>query len=174
MTQVGPEFNKAPDYVATGFFLPEDSMTYQAEASLRSGPFWLHGEYVRTELEAPKFQDPVLDGYHITASWILTGEVREYNKRVGIFRPVPIARTVEQNGWGAWEVGTRFSHLDLSEAPGPMGGDAGKMDVWFLALNWWLSPYFNVNLNSRYITLDRFGVEGNSQGITSRIMLVLE
>lgn len=173
-TQSGPEFNKAPDYVQTGLFLPKDSMTYQAEASLRSGPFWLHGEYVRTDLDAPTYNDPTLSGYHVTASWILTGEMREYNKRVGIFRPVPIARTVDQNGWGAWEIGTRFSHLDLSEAPDPMGGDAGDMDVWSLALNWWLTPYFNVNVNYRYITLDRFGVEGNSQGVTSRILLMLE
>jgi phosphate-selective porin OprO/OprP len=174
VTQNGPEVNKSPDFVATDFFLPEDSMTYQLEASLRSGPFWLHGEWVRTELEAPEFQDPTLGGYHITASWILTGEVREYNRRVGIFKPIAVSRTVEQNGWGAWEVGTRFSHLDLSEAPGSMGGDAGELDVWSAALNWWLTPYFNVNLNYRYITLDRFGVEGTSQSITSRIMLVLE
>ena len=102
VTQSGPEFNRAPDYMATAFLETDDSMTYQAEASLRSGPFWLHGEYVRTDLDAPAYGDPSFDGYHVTASWILTGEVRPYNKRVGIFRPIQVARTVEQNGWGAW------------------------------------------------------------------------
>jgi len=174
VTQTGPEFNRAPDYVSTAFFEPEDSMTYQAEASLRSGPFWLHGEYVRTNFDAPAYNDPSIDGYHVTASWILTGEVRPYNKRVGIFKPIPVARTVEQNGWGAWEVSTRFSALDMSEAPGPDGGDGGDMDIWSLGLNWWLTPYMNVNVNYRYITLDRFGVEGSSHGIDSRIMLILE
>jgi len=149
-------------------------MTYQAEASLRSGPFWLHGEYVRTDLDAPAYDDPSIDGYHVTASWILTGEVRPYNKRVGIFKPIPVARTVEQNGWGAWEVSTRFSTLDMSEAPGPKVGGGGDMDVWSLGLNWWLTPYMNVNVNYRYITLDRYGVEGSSQGFDSRIMLILE
>jgi phosphate-selective porin OprO/OprP len=173
-TQTGPEFNRAPDYVATAFIEPEDSMTYQAEASLRSGPFWLHGEYVRTDLDAPAYNDPSIDGYHVTASWILTGEVRPYNKRVGIFKPIPVARTVEQNGWGAWEISTRFSALDMSEVPGPDGGDAGDMGIWSLGLNWWLTPYMNVNVNYRYITLDRFGVEGSSQGFDSRIMLILE
>ena len=173
-TQSGPEFNRAPDYVATDFFEPDDSMTYQAEASLRSGPFWLHGEYVRTDLDAPAYGDPSIDGYHVTASWILTGEVRPYNKRVGIFKPIPIARTVKQNGWGAWEVSTRFSTLDLSEAPGPDELDAGDVDIWSLGLNWWLTPYFNFNINYRYATLDRFGVEGSSQGFVSRIGLILE
>jgi phosphate-selective porin OprO/OprP len=171
--QAGPEVNKAPNYVETDFFFPENSMTYQAEASLRTGPFWLHSEYVRTDLDAPTFTDPTIEGYHITASWILTGEIRPYNKRVGIFKPIAVARTVEQNGWGAWEVSTRFSTLDMSEAPGLDGGDAGEMDIWSLGLNWWLNPYMNVNVNYRYADLDRFGVEGSSQSITTRIMLIL-
>jgi phosphate-selective porin OprO/OprP len=173
-TQTGPEFNMAPDFVATAFLEPDNSMTYQAEASLRSGPFWLHGEYVRTDLDAPVYRDPSIDGYHITASWILTGEVRPYNRRVGIFKPIAVARTVEQNGWGAWEISARFSNLDMSEAPDPEGFDAGDMDVWSLGLNWWLTPYFNVNANYRYAILDRFGVEGSSQGFTTRMMLILE
>lgn len=173
-TQTGPEVNKAPDYMATALLNPDRAMTYQTEASLRSGPFWLHGEYVRTELDDPAYNDPVIDGYHVTASWILTGEVRSYNKRVGIFKPIAVARTVEQNGWGAWEVSTRFSTLDMSEAPDPMGKDAGEMDVWSLGLNWWLTPYMNFNVNYRYITLDRFGVEGTSQGFTTRLMMILE
>ncbi len=173
-TQSGPEFNQAPDYVSTAFFEPEDSMTYQAEASLRSGPFWLHGEYVRTDLDAPVYNDPSIDGYHVTASWILTGEVRPYNKRVGIFKPIPVARTVEQNGWGALEISTRFSTLDMREVPGLDVLDAGEMDIWSLGLNWWLTPYFNFNVNYRYITLNRYGAEGSSQGLDTRIMLILE
>jgi phosphate-selective porin OprO/OprP len=52
--------------------------------------------------------------------------------------------------------------------------DGGKVDIWSAGLNWWLSPYLNVSLNYRYITLDRFGFEGNSQGFNSRLMLILE
>jgi hypothetical protein len=39
MIQTGPEFNRAPNHVVTAFFEPDKSMTYQAEVSLRSGPF---------------------------------------------------------------------------------------------------------------------------------------
>ena len=148
-------------------------MTYQAEASLRSGPYWLHGEYVRSELDNPAGSDTTLEGYHLTASWIITGEVRPYNRRVGVFKSIPIARTVEQNGWGAWEVSTRFSNLDMSAALDPDGADAGDMDIWSFGLNWWLTPHMNFNVNYRYITLDRFGNEGSSRGFTSRIMLIL-
>jgi phosphate-selective porin OprO and OprP len=174
VTQSGPEVNKSPDYVETAFLNPDNSMTYQSEFSLRSGPYWLHAEYVRTELDSPAFGDPVIDGYHITASWILSGEVRPYNRRVGIFKPIPVARTVDQNGWGSWEISTRFSTLDMREVPDPTGLSAGQMDVWSAGLNWWLTPYMNLNVNYRYIDLDRFGVDGTSQSVTTRLMLILE
>ncbi|MEH6589507.1 MAG: porin [Halioglobus sp.] len=173
-TQSGPEFNQAPEYLDTAFLNPDETTTYQAEASLRSGPFWLHGEYVRTDLDYPELSDPSIDGYHITASWILTGEVRDYNKRSGLFRPIRVARTVEQNGWGAWEISTRFSTLDMNEVPDAKGIAAGDMNIWSLGLNWWLTPKMNANINYRYIDLDRFGVQGNSQGFVTRIVLILE
>jgi phosphate-selective porin OprO/OprP len=171
-----PEFNNAPAYVETPFMEAENSIVYQAEASLRSGPFWLHGEYVRAEIDSPLYGDPSYDGYHLTASWILTGEVRPYNRRVGIFDGVPISRDVNQNGWGAWELGTRFSHVDLSDGNQLDGSpaDGGEMDIWSVGLNWWLTPVMNVNINYRYITLDRFGVEGTSQGFNTRVALSLE
>ena len=83
---------------------------------------------------------------------------------------MPIARTVNQNGWGAWELSTRYSNLDANDS-GLAGGD---MDIWSAGINWWLSPYLNLNLNYRYITLDRDGLEGTSQGINSRVTLLLE
>ncbi len=181
-TGTEPEFNQAPNYVEAAIVdVNIDQLdTYQAEASLRSGPLWVHGEYVRTDADRKFGNDETYDGYHVTASWILTGEVRQYNKRVGIFGKVPISRTVDQNGWGAWEVAARYSQADLSESIADFGypefpiQDGGKVDIWSAGLNWWLSPYLHVSLNYRYITLDRFGFEGTSQGINSRLMLILE
>jgi phosphate-selective porin OprO/OprP len=48
------------------------------------------------------------------------------------------------------------------------------MDVWSVGLNWWLTPYLTVSVNYRYITLDRFGETGRSQGVNTRIGLMLE
>ena len=179
-TRTEPEFNQAPNYIEAQIANLDRLDTYQAEASLRSGPFWLHGEYIRTEADSAIRQDQTYDGYNVTASWILTGEVREYNKRVGIFGKVPIARTVDQNGWGSWEVAARYSSTDLSENIADFGypefplQDGGEVDIWSAALTWWLSPYMNVSVNYRYITLDRFGIEGTSQGFNTRLVLILE
>lgn len=170
ITGTEPEFNNAPDYVFTGLLNPENSMTYQAEASVRSGPFWLHGEYVRTDLDSVTDDDPSFDGFHVTASWIVSGEVRPYSRQQGAFSPVPISKSVNQDGWGAWELSTRYSNLNLTD--GEVNG--GEVDIWSAGINWWLSPYLSFNINYRYITLDRLGVKGNSQGVNSRITMMLE
>ena len=77
---------------------------------------------------------------------------------------------METRFWGAWEIAARWSDLDLTDG----SVEGGDMQILSLGLNWWLSPIFNVNLNTRWITLDRFGVEGDSSGLTGRIVLMLE
>jgi phosphate-selective porin OprO/OprP len=172
--QTEPEFNKAPIYVDTSVdgtpFAANSAMLYNLEASWRKGPYWLAAEYVSNDVDAPVLGDPHFSGYHITGSWILSGEMREYRKKIGIFGPVPVAKTVDQGGWGAWEASFRWSSLDLTDGL----IDGGEMDILSLGLNWWLTPVFNFNMNYRYVTLDRFGVKGNSSGIMTRILLLLE
>jgi phosphate-selective porin OprO/OprP len=169
-----PEFNKAPDFVDTSVdgtpFAANSAMLYNLEASWRKGPYWLAAEYVSNDVDAPALGDPDFDGYHVTASWIVTGEMRQYRKKNGIFGPVPVAKSVNQGGWGAWEVALRYSDLDLTDGL----IDGGEMDILSLGFHWWLTPTFNFNMNYRYITLDRFGIEGTSSGIMTRVLLLLE
>jgi len=133
-------------------------------------PYWVHGEYVSTDVDSPSNGDLDFSGYHITGSWILSGEMRGYNKKSGIMGPIRIARDVYHGGWGAWELGLRFSSLDLTDGP----VDGGEMDIISLGLNWWLSPVFNVNLNYRFIDNDQGGINGQSSGIMTRVMVLLE
>jgi phosphate-selective porin OprO/OprP len=171
---LGPEFNKSPEFSQTVTFEPSDLHTYSAEASLRSGPFWLHSEMALMDVDDSIQGNQKPFGYSVTASWILTGETREYNYRSGIFKGIQIARSVDQNGWGAVEAGVRFSHADLSDFRDAVGGNAGDIDIWSLGLNWWPSSYLNMNINYRYVSFDRLGMEGDSHGINSRIMIILE
>lgn len=171
-----PELNLAPVFVDTdpgtdtGTFAADSSTLYDLEASWRRGPFWVHGELVRNEVAAPALGDPVLTGHHLTATWIVTGEMRSYNRRSAIFGPAPVARSVYQGGWGAWEVAVRWSELDLTDG----GIEGGEMQILSAAVNWWLTPFFHFDVNYRRIELDRFGLEGTSDGILSRVVLFLE
>jgi phosphate-selective porin OprO/OprP len=165
-----PEFNHSPAFVNTDFVDSDAINQFNLEASWRKGPWWVHAEYVGTDVDSEVSGDPGFTGYHITGSWILTGEMRAYRYRSGIFGPVPVARSVYQGGWGAWELGARHSSIDLTDGL----VDGGEMDIFSLGVNWWLSPIFNVNLNYRFITNDRGGLSGDTQGVMGRVLLMLE
>jgi phosphate-selective porin OprO/OprP len=165
-----PEFDQSPSFVNTGAFAAKSSLTYNFEASWRKGPFWLLGEYVYNDVNAPDQGNPNFTGYFVAGTWALTGEMRTYNHRSGTFSPLPVAQSVYQGGWGAWEVGARWSNVDLTD--GRVKG--GEMQIASVGLNWWLTSFFKVDFNYRWIMLDRFGVDSDSTGFNTRILLILE
>ena len=83
---------------------------------------------------------------------------------------MPISRSAYQNGPGAWEIATRWSSVDLND--GPVAG--GQMDVLSFAVSWWLSFFFNVNMNYRYIVNERDDLDGETSGLVTRVLLKLQ
>jgi phosphate-selective porin OprO/OprP len=165
-----PEFNQSPVFVDTGLLDSNSFNTYNFEASWRKGPFWLASELVSTSVDSPTYGSLDFSGYHITGSWIVSGEMRSYNRKSGILGPVPVAKDVNQGGWGAWELSTRWSSIDLQDR----SVDGGRLDILSFGVNWWLTPVFNVNLNYRLINNQTNGLSGDSSGFMARMMLVLE
>ena len=171
-----PEFNQSSDFVDTGFDTPTGVLlaanfqTWNAELSWRRGPLWLATEYTRTAVDNPDLANPDFDGYWIGASWVLTGEMRPYNKKSGTFGSVPISKSVYQGGKGAWDLSARWSSIDLSD--GLVEG--GEMDVASLGVSWWLTPFFSLGMNYRYIWNTRLGEEGTTSGLNTRVVLLLE
>ena len=132
--------------------------------------------YTKTKVKANYLGDPELSGYHVSTSYSLTGEMREYNHKSGVFSPMPVAHSVYQNGWGAWELSARYSVFDGKDEQ----LDAGSTDIFSLGVSWWLSSKFNVNFNYRWIDLDRQSfidntpnLHGSSSGFSTRIVLFL-
>jgi len=171
-----PEFNKSPKFVDTGDINADSTLTYNFEASWRKGPVWVIGEYTHNKVTADYLQNPELSGYHVSAVVSLTGEMREYNKRSGTFSPLLVARSVDQGGWGALEVSTRWSVFDGSD--GRLS--AGDTSIFSVGLAWWLTPKFNLNFNYRWIDLDRCSfisddcdLQGKSGGFNTRLVLFL-
>lgn len=165
-----PEFNQSPVFVDTDFLTADNALTYDLEVSWRRGPYWIAAEFLRSELRAPQLENPVFSGFHVSGSWILTREMRSYDRRNGTIGPVPVSRSVNQGGIGAWELAGRYSRIDLSDG----SVDGGDMDILSLGVNWWLTPTFAFNLNYRHIILDRDGSKGRSNGIMGRVILMLE
>jgi phosphate-selective porin OprO/OprP len=168
--RITPEFNQAPLYVDTGELLADDVMIYNLEAYWRKGPYVVGFEYLGTDVDSAASGDLFFHGYHLSGSWAVTGEMRTYRKRSGIFDPLPVARPVNRGGWGTLETAFRYSRLDLTD--GTVEG--GEMDIYSLGLNWWLTRWAQFGVNYRYISLDRFGTVGDSSGLNARLVLMLD
>lgn len=165
-----PEMKKLPVFLDTDIHDAERMDTVNLELSWRKGPFWLSSEFMQSNVKNSDLNDPSFDGYHIAASWIITGEMRHYNNKNGTFGNAPVAKTMKQGGIGAWEVSARYSGLDLTDGR----IDGGNMQITSLGLNWWLTPVFCVSTNYRHVESEQGGLSGSTNGMVTRILLILE
>jgi phosphate-selective porin OprO/OprP len=88
-------------------------------------------------------------GGYVQVLYFLTGEYQRYEKREGVFgRVIPNSdyrwRKGEGcQGLGAWQVGARFSYLDLNDN----GVYGGTLYDWTFGLTWFLNPNMRLQLN---------------------------
>jgi phosphate-selective porin OprO/OprP len=121
-----PESNVTDNYVDTGNLAASHSTAFSAEALLNVGSASVLGEYATARVASPVTGDPSFSGWYIVASYVLTGEIRPYDKRVGYAPRFMPART-----WGAVEVFARLGKVDLAD---PMV-DGGYLTKWFGGVN---------------------------------------
>jgi phosphate-selective porin OprO/OprP len=153
--------------VDTGPILASSSTVIGTELLYVRGPFSLQAEYTwgsandalvpnpKAGKSGPKnlgLGDVWFDGGYVQLSYFLTGENRRYDRRLGrlsrntIGSPyTPFWLTRGEDGeWlfgrGAWEVATRWSHLNLDN--GPIQG--GQTDAFEVGVNWYLNANFKV------------------------------
>jgi phosphate-selective porin OprO/OprP len=145
-----PEANLAPNYVSAK--IPAETVDLiGAEAAWATGPFKVSGEYTLASIEGTSGSgDPDLNGYYVQASYFLTGESHPYSKATGAFGAVkPNANAFgKEGGHGAWELGVRYSAIDLSDSD----VDKGELNDVTLGVNWYLNP--NARLMFNYIRAD--------------------
>jgi phosphate-selective porin OprO and OprP len=121
--------------------IPEVSSTlkYGLEAAFQRGPFSVEAEYLVVDVSGNAGSEPTFDGYHVQASYVLTGEKRGY--RDGVFRGISPGSSTR----GAWEIAARYSSADLRDA----GFQGGTQDNLTFAVNYYASR--NVRLMLNYI-----------------------
>lgn len=111
------------------------------ELAFQRGPFSMEAEYMMVDIDNDN-DDPTFDGYHVQASYLLTGESRSY--RNGVFGGV----TPANETLGAWEVAARYSHVDLNDS----GVDGGEQENITLGVNYYARS--NVRFMANYIFVD--------------------
>jgi len=98
--------------------IPTDGVDlFTPEVALVFGPLSLQGEYFLASLDSEAASDPSFSGYYAYASYFLTGEHRKYSTSSGAFSRVSPEKNFHptKGGMGAWEVGLRYSHIDLND-----------------------------------------------------------
>jgi phosphate-selective porin len=161
-----PEVNTAPYFVDTGSFVSDHSDILGLEAGWVEGPFTLYGEYLFNWVDSSSTGNPFFSGYYVTASYLLTGEVRPYNRSSGLFgKVVPLHPFNFHGEWGAWEIAARFSEVDLNDAE----VQGGQFERTSLGVNWHLTEQWRWSFNYGYTDFNRNGTTGHAQFFQTRV-----
>jgi phosphate-selective porin OprO/OprP len=150
----GPGF-AVPILVDTGEVVGSRQYTIAPELAAVSGPWTFQAEWTGQWLtqatpSGEANQGTVLfHGGYAQLLYFLTGEYQEYDKKEGVFgRVVPnrnlrFKRGCGCEGCGAWQVGVRFSYLDLNDK----AIQGGTLYDWTVGLNWFWNPNMKVQFN---------------------------
>jgi phosphate-selective porin OprO and OprP len=140
-----PEARADPDVrlIDTGEGNVENvDMTFKTgvELAFQRGPFSMEAEYLTMKIDNDG-PDPRISGYHVQASYVLTGEARGY--RNGVFRGI-----TPKHAYGAWEAAVRWSSVDLNDSA-IYGGEQENLT---LGVNYY--PGGNVRFMANAILVD--------------------
>jgi phosphate-selective porin OprO/OprP len=143
--QSRPESYLAPEVVDTGNIESSKAFIYGLEGAWVHGPYCLQAEYFQSFVKDNLGDWLNFRGFYVYGAYSITGESRPYDRRNGTFGRVRPKENFswKERKWGAWEVGLRFSHLDLND--GPIYG--GRMNILAGGLNWSPNPFVRVMFN---------------------------
>ncbi len=147
-----PEASLSPRRFAdTGSLADVDSIQRLGlEVAYVDGPLLLQSEYVHGSFQRDGSADFSGDGYYLQAGWFLTEHARGYKNGT-------IDAPKLDGEHGAWELGLRYSHLDLDDGA-VLGGVESN---WTLGLTWWAHPNARLMANAISVNSDRRGVSDN-------------
>ena len=121
----------------------DNTVKWGVEAATVWGPFSAQAEYIAVDNDVSGGNDPEFNGWYAYGSWFITGESRAYKK--GKFGRVKPESVVGKGGHGAWEIGARYSKLDLNDS-GIKGGEQEDLTI---GVNWYATP--TIRLMANYV-----------------------
>ncbi len=156
-------------FVDTGFLKVQDVHTVSPEFLLILGGFSVQSDTAFAYATKAQSLDaagtrltprgtPMFWGTYVEASYILTGEHRGYDRRFGTYDRIKVGENAFLNrgedgrlhfGTGAWQVGYRYSYLDLNDN-GINGGQLGQHTA---VLNWYMND--NAKIQFQYSNINR-------------------
>lgn len=157
-----------PVLANTGNFSSDETDMLNFESAMQIDQLLMEAEYCVAQDQNTPIGDTTVYGYYVQALYFLTDDHREYEKKQGVFgRVVPHRNFGDCGGLGAWQVGARYSKLDLVD--GLM--DGGTLEDVTLGLNWFLNPNLKIQNNYIYTVRDAQAGPGggDSYGFGTRL-----
>lgn len=131
----------------------------------------LQGEYINTNFDVPSYSRDI-DAWYASAMWNVTGENFSDMYKEGVFGRLKPKNNYKSgaDGWGALQIGLRYSSFDASDFKTSNAAGTGillntpaattdgllvatnKADAWTLGANWILNPNFRLMAN--YVRTD--------------------
>ncbi len=146
-----PESHLATRLIDTGTISDVDDVRKLGlEAAYVNGPLTVQSEYVQSEVSRDGgLEDLTFSGYYLYGAWVINGSTRPYSAGEGKFK-----RIKPTGDSGAWEVGVRYSHLDLNDSD-ITGGDEDNIT---LGLNYYVNKNLRFMGNLIFADSERNGV----------------
>ncbi|MGA0602332.1 OprO/OprP family phosphate-selective porin [Caulobacter sp. KR2-114] len=151
--------------INTGALTADHASTAGLELAAQKGPFLLQSEYEHFAIaRADGVASPHFHGWYVEGLWMLSGEARKYNAQTAAFDAPPVARpfSLKDGTWGAWEMGVRYSDMDLNYRQGLAGtapaADAvrgGEEQNLSAGLNWWPNPLVRFMFDYQHVRISR-------------------
>jgi phosphate-selective porin OprO/OprP len=149
------EGNGTQFFNVTGLDERADRDRWGVESALAYGPVKLQAEYIDANFEGVKSGtafDRDITAWYADINWLVTGESWADAYKSGVFgRVKPKQNFDNKSGWGAFELGLRYSNFDGSEFRSllatPAGSTASEAEAWTLGAKWILNPNARLVLN---------------------------
>jgi phosphate-selective porin OprO and OprP len=132
------------------------------------GPLGFMGEYVISDQRVQSLAVPHTSGdmhntaWEVSGGWVLTGESDSY---IGVIPRHPFS--IENGGWGAWQLVGRYAQLNVDDGAFPTfasaTGSASRAEAWAVGMNW----YLNANLRAN-LSFSRTTFSGGSTGVVTK------
>jgi phosphate-selective porin OprO/OprP len=119
------------------------------EGVVNLGPTQIVAEWQNIWLDRTTGNGVNLSGGYVYWSYFLTGEHIPWNRKSGTigrvkpFQNFFLVNTCDDGGWGAWNVGVRYSYADFNDE-GILGGEGESVTF---GLNWHWNAHAKVQLN---------------------------
>jgi phosphate-selective porin OprO/OprP len=139
--------NGMPFFVDTKSFGVNHYNLFGTELLFVEKQFSLQTEFMFNHVDRTNGMGAYFPGMYVTGGYFLTGEHRPYLRKAGAIDRVKVLNNFGLHddcwGWGAWELATRYSYIDLNSKD----IQGGRLNDVTVGLNWYINSYVKTQFN---------------------------